>query len=252
MEIIQVLFRWIHIVSGILWVGLLYFASFVFLPFAPTIDADSYRKVAPGLMGRVAFWFRWGTAFTWISGVVLLLVVFYHGGLMFDQEHGWAAGSFVMVAVTFLGVYAYDVLFKLVKNSKVATVIGFGLILVVIYGFINLGNFEYRAYVIHTGAMFGTIMAFNVWFRVGPAQKQIIAAVNEGRAPDAEVLALFSMRARHNTYLSVPVIWAMIDAHHAGTPPQDHWWYLPILILLGWIVVYLLYRKAAKVTGPPS
>lgn len=247
MDIIQVLFRWIHIVAGIMWIGLLYFYNFVNSAFVPTMDDETKRKVFPELFPRALFWFRWGAAWTWVSGVVLLLVVFYHGGLMFDQLHDWSAASYAMVAVTFLGVFIYDVLFKIVKNSLVATGIGFVLIVLVIYGFIYWGAFEYRAYVIHTGTLFGTIMAFNVWFRIWPAQQKIIPAVKEGNAPDASLVALAGMRSKHNTYLSVPLIWAMINVHHEGTPPQDSWWYLPVLILVGWIVVYLLYQKAPKV-----
>src|ERR1041384_8278245 len=63
-------------------------------------------------------------------------------------------------------------------------------------------KFTYRAYLIHIGAMFGTTMAFNVWFRIWPGQKKIITAIKNGQAPDAAIVALSGSRSRHNTYLS--------------------------------------------------
>ena len=58
---------------------------------------------------------------------------------------------------------------------------------------------EYRAINIHIGAMFGSMMAFNVWFRIWPAQKQIISAIKEGVSPDADLLATAGLRSKHNT-----------------------------------------------------
>lgn len=246
MDTIQVLSRWIHVVAGVTWIGLLYFFNFVNSAFAPTMDGDTKQKVVPELMPRTLYWFRWGAAWTWVSGVVLLQVVFYDGGLMFGADNDWTGGAYVMLGVTFLGVFIYDLLFNSVKNTQAATIIGFILIVLAVYGFREYGNFEYRAYVIHTGAMFGTIMAFNVWFRIWPAQKQIITAIKEGNAPDPASVALAGLRSKHNTYLSVPLVWAMINEHHAGTPLQSNWWWLPLLTLVGWAVVYLLYQNAAK------
>lgn len=252
LELLSVLSRWLHIVAGILWIGLLYFFNFVNAQFTATMDGDTKKKVVPELVPRSLFWFRWGAAFTWFTGVLLLALVFYHGGLMFeaDNPEGWKTGSFVMLAIVFVGVFIYDILSKgpLGKNPYVLAAVGFVLSAVVIYGMINLGGFGYRAYSIHTGAMFGTIMAFNVWYRIWPAQKKIITAVKEGRAPDASLVSLAGSRSRHNTYLSVPLVWTMIDMH-TTVPGANSWYYLLGAILIGWLAVYLVYRKAGKVKG---
>jgi uncharacterized membrane protein len=152
-----------------------------------------------------------------------------------------------MVVVTFLAVLAYDALFKsnLGKDLKVGATIGFVLTTVVLLGFI-LAGFSYRAYVIHTGTMFGTIMAFNVWMRIWPAQQKIIRATKEGQAPDAALVALAGSRSRHNTYLSVPLVWAMINSH---TVTFANPLYLLLAILAGWGAVHLCYKKAASVKG---
>jgi len=66
-EILQSVFRWIHVVAGILWIGLLYFFNFVNGPFAATMDGETKKKVVPQLMPRALFWFRWGAAWTWVT-----------------------------------------------------------------------------------------------------------------------------------------------------------------------------------------
>ena len=72
---------------------------------------------------------------------------------------------------------------------------------------------NYRSFNIHLGAMFGTIMAFNVWFRIWPAQQKIITAIKNGETPDGNLVALAGLRSKHNTYMSVPLIWTMINEH---------------------------------------
>ena len=87
-EILHPLFRWIHIIAGITWIGLLYFFNFINGHVAATMDADSKRKVVPELMPRALYWFRYGAAWTWLSGVVLMYIVFWGGGLSFGESAG--------------------------------------------------------------------------------------------------------------------------------------------------------------------
>src|SRR5947208_8277001 len=102
-DALQALWRWIHIVAGIMWIGLLYFFNFVNAAFAATLDADSRKKVVPQLMPRALYWFRWGAAWTWITGVLLALLVFYHGRLVFENPfQPWSAAAIIMILVTFL------------------------------------------------------------------------------------------------------------------------------------------------------
>jgi uncharacterized membrane protein len=250
MEIAQSLFRWIHVVAGILWIGLLYFFNWVNGPFAATLDAETKKKVVPELMPRALFWFRWGALWTWATGVLLLMMVFYHGGLLLENPSaGWTPAAVAMIAVSFLGFIIYDLLMKTVgkKNMKAAIVIGFLIIAGIVYLMGTWAGFSYRGYVIHIGAMFGTIMAFNVWFRIWPAQQKIIAAVKSGQAPDPAVVAVAGMRSRHNTYLSVPLVWTMLNMH--TTWASSCWGYLLGAIVIGWFGVNHLYKKAGKVKG---
>lgn len=249
MEVLSVLTRWLHVAAGIMWIGLLYFYNFVNVQFTAAIDGETKKKVIPELQPRALYWFRWGAAYTWVTGFLLLLLVYYHGGLMFEADNlnGWSTGAIVMVAATFLVFALYDVLAKsrLAKNHLVFAIVGLIGIAAFVYLTVTWGRFSFRAYNIHLGAMFGTIMAANVWMRIWPAQKKILAAFRSSEAPDSDLMALAGLRSRHNTFLSVPLVWTMINAHTA-VPAATSWLYLLGAVVVGWLVVALVYRKAGK------
>jgi uncharacterized membrane protein len=257
-DILNALFRWMHILAGIVWIGILYFFNWVNGPLQGALDGDMKKKLAPELMPRALFWFRWGAAWTWITGVLLLTVVFYHGGIMFDGDGGWTAGAIAMVAVTFLACFVYDALHKspLGKDPKTFGALCFVLVAIIVALMVKVGGFSYRAFNIHLGALFGTAMAFNVWFRIWPAQKVILRGVKgDGPAADPSLVAMAGARSRHNTYMSVPLFWAMINQHHVtvptalGIPASVSYMLLLAVILLGWHIVWQLYKKAGKVKG---
>ncbi len=250
-DILSVLFRWIHVAAGILWIGLLWWFNFVNTPFAATMDGDTKKKVIPELIPRALYFFRWGALYTYGSGLLLLGLVFYQGGLMFDQGVGsWGLPGYVMLAVTLLSYVWYDQLAKsgLAKNITVFGAVGFVLIGAIVYLMIHWAQFSYRAYVIHTGVMFGTIMAANVWMRIWPNQRKILDAIKAGTPPDAALVAQAGQRSRHNTYLSVPLVWTMINLHTVVPGANSPVWLLGVVVV-GWYAVSLFYDKAAKVKG---
>ena len=259
MDLIHPIFKWLHIIAGITWIGLLYFFNWINGHFAATLDGDAKKKVVPELMPRALYFFRWGAAWTWITGVVLLMILFYHGGLTFDDpDIEWGTWSLLMIAVTFLGVFVYDALYKsgLASNVRLVTIISFVLVGVIIYAMKECAGFGYRSFNIHLGALFGTSMAFNVWFRIWPAQQQIITAIKNGEAPDGNLVALAGLRSKHNTYMSVPLIWTMINEHTTvlsggkfGITESTNWLVLMIVVALGWHIVFQIYKKSAKVKG---
>jgi len=239
--------RWIHIVAGVIWIGHLYFFNFVNAQFAPTMDGETKKKVVPELMPRALYWFRWGAAFTWLTGVLLLMLVFYHGAWMFDEGGGWGAMSILAIVLVFVAPLIYDQIYKTVLTDPKAGFVG-GLVLAsaMIFFMAWVAHFSFRAYFIHLGAMFGTIMAFNVWFRIWPAQQQIIRATKEGTPPDASLVALAGLRSKHNTYMSVPLIFTMMNAHAAWAANPI---ILVVIVLVGWGAVYWLYNQSKTVKG---
>jgi len=256
---VEQIFRWMHIFAGVMWIGLLYFFNFINGAFEGTLDAEGKKKVVPELRPRALYWFRWGAAWTWITGFVLLALVFYHGKqLHLGQDTSWSAAKIVMVAFTFLAVFLYDGLFKspLGKDNKIGGTVGFVLIAITMFLMDRWAGFSYRGTIIHVGAMFGTIMAFNVWFRIWPAQQKIITAIKKGEKFDPALAALAGGRSKHNAYLSLQLFWAMINSHttwyaggNLGIPSSFGWSTMLVAILLGWHIVWHCYKKSAKVKG---
>ena len=257
MDTLNALFRWLHILAGIIWIGMLYFFNWVNGPFAGTLDAETKKKVVPELMPRALYWFRWGAAWTWVTGVLLLTIIYYHGGLLFEGGVGdWGRGG-ALIALTFLAPFLYDALQKsgLGKDPKLFGTLCFVLVALVACLMGAWGGFSYRAVSIHIGTLFGSTMAFNVWFRIWPAQQTIIKAVKEGTAPDGALVSMAGTRSRHNVYMSVPLAWTMINQHTTtvptalGIPAEYSFALLLIVIVVGWHAVWQLYKMAPKVKG---
>jgi uncharacterized membrane protein len=159
--------------------------------------------------------------------------------------------------VVFLAPFSYDALQKsaLGKDPKVFGGVAFVLLAVVAALMARWGGFGYRALNIHVGGLFGTIMAFNVWYRIWPAQQKIITAIKAGTAPDPALVAAAGTRSRHNVYLSVPLVWTMINFHTTtvgtalGIPASYSYGLVLVVVLIGWHIVWQLYKKAPKVKG---
>lgn len=120
------------------------------------------------------------------------------------------------------------------KNEKVFAVIAYVMVVAVAYGLTRV--LSGRAAYIHVGAMFGTIMAANVWMRILPAQQKMIEAIKEGRKPDDALSAQAKFRSKQNTFMAVPVVFLMISNHFPGVAYGDkyNWVILAVLVLLGW------------------
>lgn len=263
MNITESLTRWLHVVAGIMWIGHLWFFNFVNANFAPTLDADSKKKVVPELMPRALYMFRWGAAFTWVTGVTLLGLVFYMNqmGLLLEStaagERTLGAMGGLSIALVFIAPFVYDVLARtVIKDPTRAFWIGWVLASAAFLFFRHVGGFTYRGSVIHLGAMFGTIMAYNVWYRIWPNQRLIIKGVAAGEAVDAALVGLAGLRSRHNTFMSVPLVFTMLNAHAPwaafnAAPGSFRVTDLvvPALVLVMWFLTYQMYELAKK-EGP--
>lgn len=250
MDLLQQLLRWIHVVAGILWIGHLYFFNFVNGPFAATMSGDTKKAVVPELMPRALYFFRWGAAWTWLTGVLLLMMAFYHQAVVRAEAGGLGMATVLSLALTFGGFAVYDALMSgsLISDQKMKNAAAFVLVALVMFIMTMGAGFGHRSLNIHIGSMFGTTMAFNVWFRIWPSQQKIIAAIKSGQAPDAKLVALAGLRSRHNTYLSIPLVWTMLNAHSMTAFPS----FVPkeialmIIILFGWHLAFQLYKVAGN------
>ncbi len=248
-EIAHSLIRWMHVIAGIMWIGHLYFFNFVNANLAKTYDADTKKKVVPELMPRALYMFRWGAAWTWITGVLLLVLAFYMVGLTSDSKPALAMG--IGIAAIVLGPVVYDQLWGKLKpeQHKIGIWTSFVVVILIAGLFSCVAEMKERAIWIHIGALFGTTMAFNVWMRIWPAQKRIIGAIKGGTAPDAADVARAGLRSKHNTYMSVPLVAMMLNQHMSfifGVGKGLDVIPVALTILAGWGFVYWMYEKAGK------
>src|SRR6185436_6830922 len=206
-EWLNLIFRWVHVFAGIMWVGTTYYftwldarlseeekavantgnAAQIWMVHSGGFYVVEKRKV-PDLVSRTLHWFKWEAGTTWLSGFALLIVVYYlGGGALVDpdvREISVGAAIAVGIGVLLAGWVIYDLLMlsPLGRNEVAFAVVAYLLIVGLSFGLTRV--FSARAAYIHVGAAFGTIMAANVWQRILPAQRKMIAALKEGNKPD--------------------------------------------------------------------
>ena len=266
-EWLNLLFRWTHVFAGIMWVGTTYYFTWLDARLSEEEKAVAAtgasaqiwmvhsggfyvveRRKVPDLASRTLHWFRWEAGITWLSGFALLVLVYYLGGgaLVDPDVYDISVPSAVALGlgVIFASGFVYDVMMAspLGRNEKVFAAISFVLIIVLAYGLTRV--FSARAAYIHLGAIFGTIMAANVWMHILPAQRRMIAALNKGEKPDEQLSARAKLRSKQNTFMAVPVVFIMISNHYPGVTYGDryNWLILSALVLAGWVAAKFIRR----------
>jgi uncharacterized membrane protein len=266
-EWLNLIFRWVHVFAGIMWVGTTYYFTWldarlseeekavantgtpaqIWMVHSGGFYVVEKRKV-PDLVSRKLHWFRWEAGTTWLSGMGLLIIVYYLGGgaLVDPDVSGISVGAATALGIGLLifGWIVYDLMMisPLGKNEKAFSVIAYLIVVGITYELTRI--LSGRAAYIHVGAMFGTIMAANVWIRILPAQKKMIAAIKEGRKPDDALSAQAKLRSKQNTFMAVPVVFIMISNHFPAATYGDryNWAVLSVLILAGWIAAKFIRR----------
>ena len=247
-EWLNLIFRWIHVLAGVMWIGHLWFFNFVNAQLAKTYTPEGKKQVLPELMPRALYWFRWGALYTWVTGILLLYVVYWAGNAMGSDKMSSQATGGIGLVIILVCFAIYDVLWKNLKNEMAGMVVSFVLVavfeLILVKG-LGIGG---RALFIYVGGLFGTIMAANVWMRIWPSQRKIIAGVKgTSPAPDPSVAALAGLRSKHNTYLSVPLILFMVSNHFPTVYGSDlAWVYALVFVAVGWGITKFLYNKSAS------
>jgi len=271
-EWLDLALRWVHVIAGIMWIG----DSFLFMWLDSNLSPPSRprdgavagelwmvhsggfyevvkrRVLAPSEMPQTLYWFKWQAYTTWLSGLLLLGVVYYLGGgvyLVDGAARGVGLGAAIGLSLGTLGAawLAYDALWgsALARRPAVATLVSFALLTAAGFGLTRV--FSGRAAFLQVGAMLGTIMAANVWRRIIPAQSQMVAATRAGRTADAALGARAKQRSIHNHYLTLPVVFTMVSNHFPSTYGNElNWLVLALLVVVGAAAKYVMNHRLAS------
>lgn len=250
------LIRWGHMVAGIAWIG----TSFYFV--ALDFSLKSREGLAEGVRGEAwevhgggfyhvqkylsaprslpghLTWFKWEAYLTWVTGFLLLIVLYYLQAETYLIDPNvralapWQAIS-ISIASLVLGWVLYTALCPSVlgRNTALLALALFAMLLA--FAIFYTQMFSGRGAFIHIGALIGTIMAANVFMVIIPNQRKITAALLKAGRPDPALGATGKQRSLHNTYLTLPVLAMMISNHFPMLTDHAHAWALAGLIILG-------------------
>jgi uncharacterized membrane protein len=255
--------RWFHVFAGIMWVGQTYYFTWLDGQFGKiekkaaasgtasvwmvhsggfyTVEKQKSLGVAP----EQVHWFRWEALMTWLSGAVLLVLLYYLGDGLIDPDVAdipKQAGIAIGVGALVAGWIIYDLAVRSPLRKSQAAFAGFGVVMTGAAAWGLLHVFSGRGAYIHMGAIFGTIMTLNVWMRILPAQRKMLAAAAAGEKFDAVLGAQAKLRSKHNTFLAVPVVFLMLSNHFpvASYGNRYGWEILLALVVVGWVAAKLI------------
>lgn len=256
-EWLNLLLRFAHLITGIAWIG----ASFYFvwldnhLETPPQWKADKGIKgdlwaihgggfyevakyrLAPPVMPTTLHWFKWEAYTTWLSGFLLLSLMYYVGAEVYLIDKNVADISQWQAIAIGLGAIAGGCLCyeAMVRTPLKEHGLLLGLLLLLLatalaYGLTQV--FSARGAYIHIGAIIGSIMVGNVFFGIIPAQKALVAAVENGSTPDAKYGLNAKLRSTHNTYTTLPVLFIMISNHYPITYNHQYNWAILVAMIM--------------------
>ncbi|REJ83076.1 MAG: hypothetical protein DWQ44_01910 [Bacteroidetes bacterium] len=240
LEWMNLVFRWAHVILGISWIG----ASFYFIFLENSLNrTENLRdelagnlwaihgggfyyvekyKVAPEKIPQHLHWFKYEAYFTWLTGCILLVLVYYINAksvLVDPAVSDISPLNAILLSVGTLvaGWFCYDFLCKtkLLEKKKTFALTGFSIVILISF---FLSQFlSGRAAFMHVGALLGTIMAGNVFFTIIPSQKALVKAAKLGLPLDPTLGKTAGLRSLHNNYITLPVIFIMISGHFPTT-----------------------------------
>ncbi|MBP6333862.1 MAG: urate hydroxylase PuuD [Bacteroidia bacterium] len=244
---LHLIVRWAHVIFGISWIG----ASFYFIFLENSLNrTENLRdelagnlwaihgggfyyiekyKIAPKEIPKTLHWFKYEAYFTWLSGILLLLLVYYFNAeaYMLDPAVSGIDGSTAIgigVATLVVGWFIYDFLCKtsLLHQKRTFALVGFAILTAI--GYILSQYLSGRAAFMHVGALIGTIMVGNVFFTIIPSQKAMVRAAKKNLPLDPNLGKYAGLRSLHNNYMTFPVVYVMISNHFPATfSPTFNW-----------------------------
>jgi len=256
-EWLNLALRWFHVFAGIMWVGQTYYFTWLDGQFmrmekkaagggSPQVwmvhSGGFYtveKKKSLGASAEQVRWFRWEALMTWLGGIILLILVYYLGSGLVDSDVAdisKPAAIAIGVGAIIAGWLLYDLAVRSPLGKSQPAFVIFALVMTGAASWGLLHVLSARAAYIHVGAILGTIMTANVWFRILPAQRKMIAAAASGNSFNMALGAQAKLRSKHNTFMAVPVVFLMLSNHYpvATYGNRYAWPVLMVLVVLGW------------------
>ena len=251
----EFLVRWFHVIAGIAWIG----SSFYFIALdlslrnSGQIPKEAHGEawqvhgggfyriikylVAPSKMPNELTWFKWEAYGTWISGFLLLAIVYYLSAelYMIDMEKFDISQTDAILISIFgiiLGWIIYDQICKYTVNQNLNILALFILLVFTFFSWFFFQVFSYRGAFIQIGSMLGTIMVANVLMIIIPGQKKVVNSLLKGEKPDPKHGVTAKQRSLHNNYLTLPVIFIMISNHYPVIYATKFSWIIISLIII--------------------
>ena len=273
-EWVEIAVRWTHVITGIAWIG----SSFYFIALdlglrqtpslPPLAHGEEWQVhgggfyhiqkylVAPAMMPEHLTWFKWESYSTWLSGFVLLVLVYYLGAdlyLVDPEVADLAIWQAVLISLGSLGFgwLIYDLICKSrFGDDNTRLMVGLYLILVAMaWGYTQV--FSGRAALLHLGAFTGTIMSANVFFIIIPNQRIVVADLKAGRKPDPKYGKIAKQRSTHNNYLTLPVIFLMLSVHYPLVFATEYNWLIASLVFLMGVTIRHWFNTRHARKGNP-
>lgn len=276
-ELLDVVFRWAHLIAGIMWIGNSMLFNWldrnlikaegghrlsqgkIYMVHSGAFYEVEKKLLEPGELPDQLHWFKWQNGITWLTGISLMVVVYYMNGAAFlidpsvramaqGEAIAWSVGSLIAAFAIYDGLWM-----TLGRRAPVvATALSFALLFGAAYGFTFL--FSGRAAYIQTGVLIGTVMTGNVWMRILPSQRSLIAATRAGQEQDATLSLRAKQRSIHNNYLTFPLLFIMISNHFPSTYGHHLNWLVLFAVMVGGAGVrhFMNVRYAGQVWLVPA
>ncbi|MCZ4311828.1 urate hydroxylase PuuD [Comamonadaceae bacterium G21597-S1] len=255
----NLLLRWAHVITAIAWIGSSFYFVFLDSSLVPPTDRQLQEAgvggelwavhgggfynpqkyaVAPKVVPDHLHWFYWEAYSTWLTGFALFTVSYLWNArtyLIDPALMNWSSGAAISIAVAFLVVFwmLYDGVCQIFGRRRNGDAIVGALVLVIVClaSWLACHWFAGRAAFLLVGAMLATAMSANVFFWIIPGQRTTVKALREGRPVDPIHGQRAKQRSVHNTYFTLPVLFAMLSNHYSFTYSHPQNWLVLILLM---------------------